>query len=158
GADPGLTEEAADALVDKAIGDGSAYETFVRWVAEQGGDPRVVAEPARLPGAARLETVVADRAGWVRTVDARAIGEAALRVGAGRLAYGAPIDHGAAVMVTRHVGDPVERGERLAEIRFNGGDAQAAVSLVRAAFDVGEERADPLPTIHHLVAGPNIGT
>jgi thymidine phosphorylase len=148
---PGLGEEQADREIDDAVGSGAALEVFRRWVIAQGGDPAQIDRPELLPRARERATVLAPRAGWIADVRARAIGDAAVRIGAGRLLHGAAIDHAAGVVLHRRVGDPVDAGEPLAEVRWNGGDSEAALASVRDAFDVVEHPVDPLPDVHQIV-------
>ncbi|MEK7860559.1 MAG: pyrimidine-nucleoside phosphorylase, partial [Chloroflexota bacterium] len=104
-------------------------------VAAQGGDARMVDEPERLPRAARVEMLRADRAGYVAGIAADRIGLASMRLGAGRAKKGDPIDHGTGIVLRAKVGDVVERGEPYAEVHASGrpGDAEAA-DIVRSAF------------------------
>ncbi|MEJ3746443.1 thymidine phosphorylase [Actinomycetes bacterium KLBMP 9797] len=150
-ADLALGDAEADDRVAGVLSDGSAYELFLRWVAAQGGDPRRLEQPDGLPVAPYVETVTADRAGWVREVEPRAIGAAAIRVGAGRLTHGARIDHAAGVLVHRRVGSRLAAGEPLAEIQYTTGDVRRAVALVRSAFTVADEPPEPVPVIHAVL-------
>ena len=65
--------EEARAVCRRTIADGSALERFRRLVEEQGGDPRVVDDPSRLPAAA-AEIVLKVAAGRVRRQAGRAAG------------------------------------------------------------------------------------
>ena len=62
-----------------ALADGRALDRYRSMIAAQGGDP-----DAPLPQARTAEPVTAGRAGWLRRLDARAVGVAAWRLGAGR--------------------------------------------------------------------------
>jgi len=149
-AEPGLTGEEADLRIAAVLSSGAAHEQFVRWTDAQGGDARMIEDPSLLPHAPRTETITAGRAGWVRAVDPRAIGHAALRIGAGRLAHGAAIDPGAGVRVACHVGAKVDAGDRLAELYYTSGDIAAATDLARSAFVIGEEQPAEPPLIHQI--------
>ncbi len=125
----------ARAALERAIGDGSGRAKLRELVAAQGGDARMVDEPERLPRAARVEMLRADRAGYVAGIAADRIGLASMRLGAGRAKKGDPIDHGTGIVLRAKVGDVVERGEPYAEVHASGrpGDAEAA-DIVRSAF------------------------
>ena len=62
-----------------ALRDGAALERYRAMVVAQGGDP-----DAALAQAPHIEVVTADRPGIVGRLDARAVGVAAWRLGAGR--------------------------------------------------------------------------
>ena len=63
-----------------AQADGSALETYERWIRAQGGRP----QPCRLPLAQVVKEVSATRDGIVTRLRARAVGNAALEIGGGR--------------------------------------------------------------------------
>lgn len=151
-ADPELTAEAADSQIAAVLSSGAALERFARWVVAQGGDGRAVQDTSLLPHASHTMTITADRAGFVHAVDPRAIGRAAVRLGAGRLAHGAAIDYGAGVTVVLHVGDRVSVGDRLAELHYTAGDVDGAAALARAAYTIGEEIPECVPLVHDLFA------
>jgi pyrimidine-nucleoside phosphorylase len=149
-AEPGLTDAAADDRISRVLDSGAAHEQFLRWAAGQGADVRLLEEPSLLPTALYQEIVTADRPGWVRTVDPRSIGTAALRVGAGRLVQDALLDQAAGVVLRRRVGDWVNAGDSLAEVHYTGGDAATAIALTRSAFTIGPEPPVLSPVVHEI--------
>ncbi|HET9254212.1 MAG TPA: thymidine phosphorylase [Pseudonocardiaceae bacterium] len=157
-ADPGLTDAAADQRVSHVLDSGAAHERFLRWAGAQGADVRVLAQPELLPTAPHRKIVIADRPGWVEAVDPRAIGGAAVRVGAGRLVHGAPLDHAAGVTLRRRVGDRVGIGDPLAEVHYTNGDAATAVALTYSAFTIGAQPPAVRPMVHQLFTPPEPST
>ena len=135
------TIEAARALARRAIADGSAFERFRRVVEAQGGDPRAIDDPSRLPRARHEEIVVSARDGFVRQLRARPIGVATMLLGAGRARVDSRIDPAVGVSLRKKLGDRVEKGEPLAIIATNtlGADFASAKAMIAGAFDVGEE-------------------
>ena len=135
------TIEAARALARRAIADGSAFERFRRVVEAQGGDPRAIDDPSRLPRARHEEIVVSARDGFVRQLRARPIGVATMLLGAGRARVDSRIDPAVGVSLRKKLGDRVENGEPLAIIATNtlGADFASAKAMIAGAFDVGEE-------------------
>jgi thymidine phosphorylase len=107
-------------------------------VALQGGDTRVLEHPERLPRARHQALHRAPRSGRVTVVDARAIGEAATMLGAGRLRKEDRVDP--AVGITLHVreGARVTAGEPLCTVWYNDGARwQAARRSLGPAFRIG---------------------
>jgi len=102
----------ASARLEGLLDDGSALARFERLVEAQGGDPRVVQEPDRLPSAVVRSDVVATAAGYV-DIDARAVGVASVELGAGRRRAGDVVDPGVGFELHVDVGQRVEAGERL---------------------------------------------
>lgn len=95
-----------DADPAEALKDGSAMDVWRKMVTTQGGDPDA---PLRI--AKESHTIYADRDGWVQTVDARDVGVAAWRLGAGRARPADPVDHTAGVEVLVKPGDRVGKGD-----------------------------------------------
>ncbi|MCP9211498.1 thymidine phosphorylase [Streptomyces cucumeris] len=147
--DPLLTEEQAAARVNRVIDDGSAYEMFVRWAVAQGADAADL-EAERFPTASQRLVVKAPESGWITRIDPRAVGSATLLLGAGRLTHDAPLDYGAGVRMNHRVGDRVDKGDILAELHYDLGDADAARSLVASAFQLGDQKVTPPPAVHQI--------
>jgi thymidine phosphorylase len=96
----------------EAIASGRALDTFKAMVRAQGGDP-----DAPLPAARhRRHALRAPAAGWVTRLDARSVGVAAWRLGAGRARKEDTISYTAGVRCLAKPGDRVERGEPVLEL------------------------------------------
>jgi thymidine phosphorylase len=117
------------------LADGRALERFLAMVAAQSGDP-----DAPLPRAAHAETVSASQAGWMQRLDARAVGVAAWRLGAGRARKEDPVDPAAGVLCLVKPGDQVERGQPVLELRSNDDDRiTGALQALEAAVEIGPQ-------------------
>jgi len=125
----GSPGEGADRL-EGLIRDGRALSRFKRMVRAQGGDPRVVDEPDRLPRSPLSKDVKAPRDGYLAALDARRVGEAAVRLGAGRETAEQALDYGAGIVIAKKVGERVKKGEVLATLH-----ASDQARLERAAAD-----------------------
>ena len=126
---------AALARIDRALADGTGLAKLRELVAAQGGDVRMVDDPARLPRAPRVETLRARRTAYVAEIAADRVGAASVRLGAGREKKGDPIDHRTGIVLHAKVGDRVERGEAYADVHVAGrpGDADA-IAMIQGAF------------------------
>jgi pyrimidine-nucleoside phosphorylase len=107
---------AARRQLDQALASGAALARFRKLVEAQGGDPRVVDDPSRLPRAPRQLVVEAVRDGVVTGIDPRVLGRAIVALGGGRARVEDAVDP--AVGVTLHVtsGDVISHGRPLATI------------------------------------------
>jgi pyrimidine-nucleoside phosphorylase len=126
-------ERAARRMLASAIESGRALRVMEAVVRAQGGDPRVVCEPDRLPQAPRRIPVRAPRAGWVRALDALAVGRACVALGAGRARAEDSIDPRVGVLIQKKPGERVRARELLAEV--HAVDAAAGSSAARAIAD-----------------------
>jgi thymidine phosphorylase len=101
-----------DADPEQAIASGRALDTFKAMIKIQGGDP-----DTPLPQAAhRQGALPADASGWVTRLDARAVGVAAWRLGAGRARKEDDVSRTAGVRCLAKPGDYVRRGEYVLEL------------------------------------------
>jgi pyrimidine-nucleoside phosphorylase len=147
--DLGIDEATGRERAAVALQDGSALDTYERWIAAQGGDP---AESA-LPAAPVVREVVAGTSGRVRSIGAVDIGLAALRLGAGRQTKDQHIDHAVGIRCLKKRGDAVAKGEPIAEIHARTEDAaEQARAEVLAAYALGEEAPPPRPIVLETIA------
>jgi thymidine phosphorylase len=126
-----------------ALADGRALDRYRAMIRAQGGDP-----DAPLPQAARTEIVTATEAGWLRCLDARAVGVAAWRLGAGRARKEDPVSPAAGVICLAKPGDRVDRGQPLLELR--GDDESrfaAAKDALSGAIGIGPGAPDLGPLV-----------
>jgi pyrimidine-nucleoside phosphorylase len=141
------TLEAGTRAIEAAIASGAGMERLVRAVALQGGDVTVLEHPERLPRARRQLVLRAARPGWVQRLDARAIGQAATLLGAGRLRKEDQVDPAVGISLHAKLGDAVARGGGLATLWYNDPrHLGVARGLALGAFTigVGRPRARPL--------------
>jgi pyrimidine-nucleoside phosphorylase len=131
------------ALIEAAIASGAGLDRLRKCVALQGGDLRVIDDPGRLPQAPRVKIIRARASGWLSLLDAGLLGRGATLLGAGRLRKDDRVNPGVGIELDRKVGDRIERGDRLATVRF-ADDARwaAARPLLEQAFVAGPK---PVP-------------
>jgi pyrimidine-nucleoside phosphorylase len=131
-----------------ALDDGRALEKMRAIIEAQGGNAMVLDDPAILPQAEARRVLHAGRSGTVLRMNVRALGEAAVVLGAGRRTLGAPIDPAVGFHITVKPGDTVLKGEPIGTVYARSGTAaEAAAGAVLAAIRIGEGRADALPLI-----------
>jgi thymidine phosphorylase len=128
----------------RALQDGSALEVWREMVRAQGGDP-----DAPLPRAEVVEPVLAERDGFLARLEARSVGVAAWRLGAGRAQKEDPVLAGAGVLCLVKPGDPVTKGQPLLELHTdNPARLERAGEALRGALEVTAEApavaAEPL--------------
>lgn len=109
----------ARAQLTAALADGRALAKFKQWIAAQGGAANVAEHFDLLPVADLIKTVPAPRSGYLAEIDARAIGLAAVELGAGRAKKGDVIDLAVGFVLHHKVGDKVARGEPLFSVHAN---------------------------------------
>jgi pyrimidine-nucleoside phosphorylase len=134
--DLGVDVDEGRRRAEAVVQDGTALETYERWIRAQGGDP----DPASLDQAPVRRPVPAPRDGVVQRVGARAVGLAALELGAGRRTKTDSVDHAVGVLCFAKRGDTVLAGDDLAEVHArDDASADRGVEAVLAAYEVGDE-------------------
>lgn len=148
----------ARARLEAALDSGQALERFRTVVEAQGGDPRVVDDPGRLPAAPFVADVEASAAGYVAVVEPRLIGQAVVAMGGGRQVMTDRIDPAVGVQVRVQPGQQVGEGAPLATIHARTEAAlEQACRAVDAAIAVrGEPGAPPLPLVSHRVSSNGV--
>jgi thymidine phosphorylase len=145
----GITADPAAALAD-----GRALSSYRAMIEAQGGDP-----DAPLPVAPHTEVVTAERAGWMTALDARAVGVAAWRLGAGRARKEDPVSASAGVICLVKPGEAVEAGQPVLELRA---DEPArfgrALAVLTGAVEIGPQPPEPAdPVLARIAAdGPGL--
>ncbi|MBC7323869.1 MAG: pyrimidine-nucleoside phosphorylase, partial [Moorella sp. (in: Bacteria)] len=112
------TGQAREVLL-RLFKNGGALKKLGEMIAAQGGRPEVIADPDLLPVAGRQENILARESGYVQSLDARRIGQAAMLLGAGRQTKEDRIDPAVGLVLHKKTGDPVEAGEALATMFVN---------------------------------------
>jgi thymidine phosphorylase len=146
----GRTLEEGRGEARDALSSGRAAEVFRRMVQAQGGDPKVVDDPAAvLPRAPVTAPIRADRSGFLAGVDAEAIGRASVALGAGRVRKGDPVDPAVGIIFTPKVADRIEEGQHLGEVHARDEDAAAeAARRLLAMMELSETAVDPPPLVY----------
>jgi pyrimidine-nucleoside phosphorylase len=146
----GLAAGASDAramLLDK-IQSGAGLAALRRMIAVQGGDPQVIYDYSLLPQAAVRMELAAEQAGLVTGMDTAAIGRAFIETGGGRKTKEDPIDYGAGIILHKRIGEAVEPGQPLAEIRAASPEqVEAAAAILRQAIRIGPNEPEPVQVI-----------
>ena len=142
----------ARAKLEAGVASGAAFRKFREIVAAQGGDVRVIDEPARLPAAEFQVPVVARRAGYVAEVNAFDVALAALRLGAGRTRAEDKIDPAVGVSRLVKVGECVAAGDVLALIHASDETALSeAQSIVEGAVAFSPTPVTPPKLIDEVI-------
>lgn len=140
-----------------ALHDGRAMDAWRQMITAQGGDP-----DAALPVARNVQTVRAQADGFVQRVDARAVGVAVWRLGAGRAKPGDPVDHAAGVEVLVCPGEAVRIGDPLFEVSCdNAGRMERGLELLMAGsgtIELGDAAPNPRPLVAERIAATETNT
>jgi thymidine phosphorylase len=116
------------------LASGAAMEVWRSMIKAQGGDP-----DADLPVARETDVIIAERDGVLQSLDARAVGDAAWRLGAGRARKEHAVQPGAGVVLHAKPGMRVRGGQPLLTLHTDTperfGHAREALA---AAYEIGD--------------------
>jgi pyrimidine-nucleoside phosphorylase len=145
-------EKEAQDLCEEALENGRALRAFGAMVKAQGGNPEVTEDVGLLPQAAHTVEVTADRSGWVASVNAEAVGTAAMLLGAGRMTLEDRIDPAVGLWMKKRLRDPVDSGEPLAVFHVNDENRlQDALAAFKDAVTVSSDKSPDVELIHALI-------
>ncbi len=142
--------------ISAALSSGAGIEKLREIISNQGGDPAVIDDYARLPTAPDRDVVSAARDGYVSAMRAEAVGRAAVGLGAGRDRLDATIDPAVGFTIAAPVGTRVRHGDPIVEIHHRGGRGLAeAKRLLESAITISDTAPAVKPLVLDRIQGRN---
>ncbi|SFQ24837.1 pyrimidine-nucleoside phosphorylase [Caldicoprobacter faecalis] len=139
-------------MVEEALDSGKGAQKLKEMIRAEGGDERVVDNPSLLPVAEEVIAIKAQRGGYISSMDARSIGQAARLLGAGRNTKEDKIDHRVGIVLHKRVGERVEKGETLAEFYLTKEEnLQEAIDTFSRGVIIDEQPPQTKPLVYGVV-------
>ena len=140
----------------KLINSGEALAKFRQMVELQGGDPRAVDDPKKLPQAQHTMILSSPRRGYLASLQCERIGTACVLLGGGREQKEDSVDPAVGIVLHKKVGDGVAVGEPLATIYYNAETrAIQAKQLLEESYQISDTPAHAKrPLIHRVIRKP----
>ncbi len=137
---------------EKLIASGKAFERFRQMVELQGGDPRAIDDPKKLPRARHTMIVSSPKNGYLTSLQCEQVGTSCVILGGGRERKEDSVDPAVGIVLHKKVGDPVSAGEALATIYYNA-EARAARArqLLEESYQIADSPAEKRPLIHRVI-------
>lgn len=126
--------------VAKAINSGKAIEFLKNFIQAAGGNPNLVDDYSLLPKHSGEIVYRAKKSGWISKIEAENIGKAAMVLGAGRATKDDIIDHSVGILLTKKVGDFVEKGDSLAILQHNDKNIESAINFLDDSYTLSQEK------------------
>ena len=126
-------EDARKALMEN-IKNGKAFEKFKEFVKAQGGDVEYIDHPEKFPVSKNLIEIKSEKEGYIKTIDALAIGLGSCHLGGGRMKITDTIDMSAGIILNKKVGDFAKKGELLCTLHTNKENVDSIIEQVKNAF------------------------
>jgi thymidine phosphorylase len=137
-----------DADPAAALADGRALTRYQQMIRAQEGDP-----DAPAPQAAHVQRITAAESGWIRRLDARAVGMASWRLGAGRARKEDPVSAAGGVICLAKQGEQVSRGQPVLELRADDESRfGGAAEMLAGAIEIGARPTGPGSVVLERIA------
>lgn len=144
-------EEAREKL-EISLKNGSAFETFKKFIVAQGGLEDEVLHPEKLPAAKYVEEVICEEEGYVSKIQTEEIGRISLLLGGGRETKESEIDLAVGLVLDKKHGDKVLNGESLATIHANDLEKlELAKQRLQNAYTIVKEEVKKEPVIKKVI-------
>jgi len=145
----------AKRLAEELLRSGKALDKFLRMVELQGGDPKAIDDPKRLPQAKHSLNVTSPRGGYVGAIQCEMEGTACVVLGGGREKKEDSVDPAVGIVLHKKVGDRVSSGEPLCTIHYNSETRAAqAKHLLEQSYQIADAPPAPRNLIHRIIAAP----
>jgi pyrimidine-nucleoside phosphorylase len=141
---------------EKLIASGKALDKFRQMVELQGGDPKTIDDPRKLPQARQTMTLSSPRSGYLASLQCEQVGTACVILGGGRERKEDAVDPAVGIVLHRKVGEAVSPGEPMATIYYNAETRAArARQLLEESYQIADSPPEEKrPLIHRVIGKP----
>ncbi len=123
-------------LAKNALSSGAALHKLADMVKAQSGESEVIFDTSKLKSAEYTENIIADKCGYITSMNTEDCGISALLLGAGRETKESQLDYSAGIVLKKKTGDYVKKGEVIAvmhaseKARFNIANAKFSSAII----------------------------
>lgn len=118
-------KEALD-LLKTNLENGKAFNKLIEFIAAQGGDVSYLQNLDKFDVASKIIDIYAEKDGYISRMDALTLGNAAMKLGAGREKKEDVIDYTAGIVLSCKIGDYIHKGDKILTIHTNVDDDKIA--------------------------------
>lgn len=145
------TIEEGKELLEQNIKNKSALNKLCEMVEAQGGDASYIKDPSKFEKAKYIIDVKSNKDGYIKEINALEIGEAAMKLGAGRATKEDIIDFATGIVLEKKVGSKVNKGDILCKVYSNKEHVESIILEVVESFKITNEELKTLPIIYEIV-------
>lgn len=146
------TAEEGYIMAQQALYGGAGLKKLRDMIQRQGGDTEIIDDYSLFPQAKIKTELVADKGGYVQSINAEAIGIASQHTGAGRATKEDCIDLSAGIYLHKKTGDKVNKGDVIATFYGNNRKkVEAAVKEAAEAFVITREKVEKPKLIKEIL-------
>lgn len=144
-------EKSARKLLQSKLDSGAAFQKFHDMVDAQGGDTTYIDHPEKFPTALYHQEIKSTQTGYISNIEALGIGLDAMRLGAGREKEDDVIDYAAGIVLSKKVGDKVNKGDTLATLYTERPHFEKISKDIYSRFHISDKPVEVLPVIRDHV-------
>lgn len=141
-------EENKNKIIEN-IENGKAYKKFIELIQRQGGDIEYIKDLNKFKKAQYILPVIADREGYIKSLNAEKVGRISGSLGAGRIRKEDTIDMAVGVLLKKKTGDYVKTGDVLAYIHAN--NEELGNEKVKELLNVYEVVSEEVEKPKHII-------
>lgn len=145
------TKEEGEALAKEKIDNGEALEKLCQMVKAQGGDDSYIRHPEKFEVSKNIIEVKATNKGYIKEINALEIGEAAMRLGAGRATIEDVIDPKAGIILNKKVSDYVNIGDTLCVVHTDIDDYDDIIEDIKKSYKLSDVEVKKNPIIYEII-------
>lgn len=138
-------------LITEKIESKEGLDKLAAMVEAQGGDKEYIYHPELFPVSKNIVEVRSSRDGFVSEINALEIGEAAMKLGAGRATKEDVIDPTAGIILAKKVGDKVAKGDLLCTVYTNVEKFEDILKEIEESFKLSEKEVTTHSIIYEIV-------
>jgi pyrimidine-nucleoside phosphorylase len=139
-------------ISQEMIDNGKAFEKFLEFVELQGGDVSLIKNPDKYPKSKNHEKVLAEKNGYVESINVFEIGMASIELGGGRLKKDDVIDPKAGIIFYPKIGTRLKTGDLVAEIFTDREDKVEEVSQkLLEAIKISKQKVNKVKLIKQIL-------
>ena len=146
------TMEEGEKLIASKIESKEGLDKLAQLVKAQGGDESYIYHPEKFERAKYIVDVVSSNEGYIKEINALEIGEAAMKLGAGRATKEDVIDPTSGIVLNKKVGSFVKKSDVLCTIYTNKEDYLSLLEEVKNSFKFSDEKVKVNPIIYEVIA------
>lgn len=145
------TMEEGIKLITSKIESKEALDKLAQLVKAQKGDESYIYHPEKFEKAKYIGNILANKSGYIKEINALEIGNAAMKLGAGRATEDDIIDPTAGIVLNKKVGDYVSKDETLCTFFTNKKDFHEYLNEIVEAFKLSKDKVEVGPVIYEIV-------
>lgn len=129
-------------MLEKTITDKTALHALCHMVKAQGGDDAYIKHPELFEKAKEIIPIPSLKQGYVKDLEAMALGLVSMKLGGGRQTTDDEIDHSVGIVLNKKIGDFVQKGDVLAYVHTNTGLTDELKQEIYDAYHFQDEFVD----------------